>query len=71
MGSRAESARELRLQRPGVERVVAEASGDLLSHLVPYKGDFSPTTERQPPPVPKPAWWCPPFLGQRFRKPSQ
>jgi hypothetical protein len=38
----------------------------VLSHLFPYRGDFSPTGEAPPPPVPPPAPWCPPFVGQKL-----
>lgn len=34
-----------------------------LSHLFPYRGDCSTTTEGQPPPDPPQPKWCPPFVG--------
>ena len=38
----------------------------VLSHIFPYRGDFSSTGEAPPPPVPAPAPWCPPFVGQKL-----
>lgn len=35
----------------------------VLSHVWPYRGDFSSTTEGQPPPSPPQPWYCPPFIG--------
>lgn len=35
----------------------------VLSHVLPYRGDCSLTGEAPPRPVPEPAPWCPPFVG--------
>jgi hypothetical protein len=36
----------------------------VLSHIFPYRGDCSSTSQAPPAPIPPPAPWCPPFVGQ-------
>jgi hypothetical protein len=40
----------------------------VLSHIFPYRGDCSLTGEEPPKPVPPPAPWCPPFVGNVVSK---
>lgn len=40
----------------------------VLSHIWPYRGDCSSTTEGQPPPSPPQPPWCPPFVGNIVSK---
>jgi hypothetical protein len=36
----------------------------IMSHLFPYRGDCSPIGMPAPKPIPAPAKWCPPFVGE-------
>jgi hypothetical protein len=43
-----------------------EVLPSILSHLFPYRGDFSPTGEPPLPQVPPPGPCCPPFVGAKL-----